>query len=182
MAYLPQVMCIYLIVRIHKTYDPIRENLSTNDILLLFTSGCKYIFWMLQFIASIGASLQTSYIHANGVSVYVKMLFPILGVLQLSVQTHFLISVSAVHNSGKKLSTATQAITFFTGSLSVALWWLFAMQRAASEKTSNMFCDFYLSFGSDTAQLIFLVLFPFIGLYHFHSAMVAFEIISRAVG
>ena len=182
MAYLPQVMCVYLIVRIHKTYDPIRENLSTNDILLLFTSSYKYIFWMLQLIASIGTSLQTSYMHANVFYVYVKMLSPILGVLQLSVQTHFLISVSAVHNSGKKLSTAIQAMTFFIGSLSVALWWLFAMERAATEKTSNLFCEFYLSFGSDTTQLIFLVLFPFIGLYHFHSAMVAFEVISRAVG
>ena len=169
LAYLPQVLCFYLIVQIHKTYDPIRESLSMNDILLLFTSSCKYIFFMLQFIALIGASLQTSYIHANGVSVYVKFLYPYLAVIQLSLQTHFLISVSAIHNSGKKLSAAIQAMTFFIGSLSVVLWWLIAIQRAASEITTDigLFCDFYLSFGSDTTQLIFLMLFPFSALGSF---------------
>ena len=147
LAYLPQVLCFYLVVQIHKTYDPIRESLSMNDILLLFTSSCKYIFFMLQFIALIGASLQTSYIHANGVSVYVKFLYPFLAFIQLSLQTHFLISVSAIQNSGKKLSTPIQAMTFFIGSLSVALWWLIAIQRAATEETTNIFCEFFLSFG-----------------------------------
>ena len=178
-AYLPQLLCFYLIVRIHKTYDPIRKSLSTNDILLLFTSSCEYVFFILQFIALIGTSLQMSYIHANGVSVYVKFFYPFLAVTQLSVQTLFLISVSAIHNSGKKLSTVIQAMTFFIGTVGVAQWWLIAIQRAATEKTVTLFCEFYLSFGSDTTQLIFLMLFPFTGLYHFHSAMVAFEIISR---
>ena len=176
-AYLPQVLCVYLIVRIHKTYDPIRESLSMNDILLFFTSSCKYALHILQFIALIGASLQTSYI--NGVSLYVKFLYPFLSVIQLSVQTHFLISVSAIHKSGQKLSTTIQAMTFFIGTVSVAQWWLVAIGRAATDITSNLFCGFYLSFGLDTTHLIFLVLFPFTALYNFHSAMVAFEVISR---
>ena len=179
-AYSPQVLCFYLIVRIHKKHDPIRKNLSTNDIILLFTSSCEYVFITLQFIALIGTSLQTSYIHANGVSVYPKFLYPFLAIIQLSVQTHFLISVSAIHNSGKKLSTATQGMVFFIGTVSVAQWLLIATQRAVIEKTVTAFCEFYLSFGSDTTQLIFLMLFPFTGLYRFHSAMVAFEVISRA--
>ena len=177
-AYFPQVLCFYLIVRIHKTYDPIRETLTTNDIILLFTSSCEYVFITLQFIALIGTSLQTSYIHANGVSVYAKFLYPLMAVIQLSVQTHFLISVSAIHKSGKKLSTPIQAMTCFIGTVSVAQWFLTATQRAAIEKTVTAFCEMYLSFGADTTQLIFL--FPFTGFYRFHSAMVAFEVISQA--
>ena len=96
-----------------------------NDILLLLTSSCRYALHMLQFIALIGSSLQTSYI--NGVSLYVKFLYPFLSVIQLSVQTHFLVSVSAIYNSGQKLSTTIQAMTFFIGTVSVAQWWLIAI-------------------------------------------------------
>ena len=175
MVYLPQLLCIYLIFNIHKRYCPIQNPLSANDVLLLFTSGCGYGFFTLQFISLLGASLQETYI--DNTFVYIKLLYPLVAMLLLSIETHFLMTVSAIHSSGQELSTFIQTMTFFVGTISVAQWWLISMQRASIEKTMTLFCEFYLSFGPNTTRMILLMLYPFTALYRFHSAIIAFEVI-----
>ncbi|XP_072051554.1 uncharacterized protein [Amphiura filiformis] len=154
-----------------------------TDALLLFTSATNYIWFILRFIAttSIIFSKPGKMDTQTTPSLFELILYNILQlccILQIWLQTQLLLTA---HNSRKSdHSKMTRWCLMYLIVINISVWLQMAISRENTiEKASSLNPRMNQVFGEINTRKMTYILSPVMELYHFHSAVMAYEMLRQ---
>ena len=175
---LPTILLLIPSTRTLKHPIPGKYSLGMNDYLLLFTSAFIFIYDLLRLGAVVGL------MQMNTKKDYLMALFGLAFssgfTLQTCMQTKFLITVQRNKAMNKRSNERILAFLLHLSITNAFYWFIICF---AHESHMDIFAPIMTEFfGSDQVgkrrmQMIGVICVPFMSLYRFHSAVLAYELV-----
>ena len=170
------VMNVFSIRTLQNSNENILEckQFSTSDFLLLFTSAGYFVYLFLRIIASVGVFIVQSESNTTNVLLVV---FTLISVVDIWLQTQFIITSHYMHRSVQKLPKVAQFTLIYLIAVNLAEWLYISVAHTWIENDpslDNYAHEFVTTFGIFNTKVILIVLDPILEMYRFHSAIAAY--------
>ena len=187
MLYKAIQVCVYtplffsfLIVlhNIHKSSGSARmsPSLVGSDYLLLSSAGVNFFYFLMRAIAA-------AYSLSSHLSYFIfLMVFSILSIVQMWLQTQLLLSINYLTRSGNKISKMAKHCLIYLAFINISEWLQMSLTHEWIKMDLVTFGNFSPDFSEicneTTQRVLVLLLSPFLVIYRFHSAALALEILT----
>ncbi len=183
-VYLPTLVFPAAIYKMYKANKYRRATFSSSGYLLLFGSIANFIWYIFRFIASVTEMTvkEAAEDEDRPTALILPYLIMSIGcILQVWVQTQFLLAAQDAHQMDRHNSQLTQFCLIFITAINTSEWiQLSAMHHLVVENLSSKHYPVLAAcFGEATAKTLIFLLYPLFEIYRFHSAVVAYEILSE---
>ena len=153
-----------------------KKILSSGDYLLLIANAAIFVFHLIRLFTLFGAFI----VDGNpSLSTFVYLVsFWIFLAMWTWVQTQFILTTKNLVWSKKTISTTAKYTLIYLVTINIATWLCAASFAHAVEHNINLKykCpECVSSLGYIQTKIVFLIFYPAFGLYHFHSAVVAYN-------
>ena len=178
-AYFP--VSVAVVVAMYNTYQ---ENpcwsvsFTSSDYLLFFTAAANFIWYLLKLIAEATVlDVRSNELHREEVEF--ALIFSVQCILQVWVQTQFLLAAQSVRRLGRQNSKLTRLCLMYLAAINIALWLQMAISRETIVHDPHSIIPVLSDcFGEVTTRTLIFLFYPAMELYRFHSAVIAYEILA----
>ncbi len=176
-VYLPLfVMMVASLYHIKKIEDISKKILSSGDYLLLILNAALFVYQLLRLFTLFGTFIVGGH---PPLSTFVYLLsFWVFITVWSWVQTQFILTIKTLVCSRKPIPTISKFTLIYLVTINTASWMCVAIFSYAVEHGVDIAykCpECVLSWGHIQTKIVFFMFYPAFGLYHFHSAVVAYK-------
>ncbi len=170
------IACKITTHKIYPTEDLLLTSFSSSEYLLVLSAASHFIFFIFRVIAGTTflSMHSTDTIHRS--EAICLIFYATVAVVQVWAQTQLLLAAKMDRTRSK----LTRYCLIFIAAINIARWLSLAIGRESYKQGNSKYSSYFLDecFGLETSGSLVYLLFPAMELYRFHSAVIAYEILS----
>ena len=162
---------------------PKTKPLRSSDYLLLFTSAILYVYYILKLIAVATGFFIHTELHTATTALSIPFWF--LNIIQIWSQTELILTIHYISRSCPSVLKSFQLPRFtliYLIAINLSLWFQRSVTLAWAEHESNFYNfspEFFVTYGQHNTEILLVLSIPIFAVYHFHSAVIAYEMFQK---
>ena len=171
--YITNIVILYRIRRSPRNIS-LTTPLTSSDYLLLLLAALNFTYLCLKIIDSLGGLIS----EFSQIYLTFSLCTLIISVIHIWIQTRFLLTINYLHRAGATISNLTKCCLINLAVMNIADWLQMSLGHEWAVQDWNSYPpDMGSVFGVSVTRASVLVLFPFLEIYHFHAAVMAYEML-----
>ena len=172
------VMSMVSLFRSYRNNSYWSAGFTSSVYLLFFATIVTFTLFILEFIAAATVLSVKGKQYRLNQAIFVGV-WAIVCIIQVWVQTQLILASQGVRLQGRSISKLTKICLIYTVAVNVAVWLQMAMSRESAAYDVNFYPVVKACFGEATTRTLIFLLYPALGLYRFHSAVMSYQILKQ---
>ncbi len=176
--------CIVAKYKAYKNNNLLLVSFSSSDYLLFFTCALNFTWFFFRIISSatfLSTHSEAEFLAHRDEAICV-FCYAVVCIVQVWAQTQMLLVANSIRKTGGSISRFTRYLLIYLGGINIAFWLIIAIAREDVINPHNKPRLAYMfmnkCFGEATTRMLVFFFYPAMELYRFHSAVVAYEILT----